>query len=144
MGDGSGTLAQYLETRTDIDIAKLGYYGVSVGATHGVRLLAVYPRFKAAVFSSGGLLRAQPAEIDSWNFAPRVQTPILMVNGRYDFIVPLETNQKPLFQALGTKEPHKVHRLYEGGHRNLVTRPDLIGEALDWFDRYMGPVTPRQ
>ena len=26
------------------------------------------------------------------------------------------------------------------GHRNLVARPDLLGEVLDWFDRYLGPV----
>jgi hypothetical protein len=57
---------------------------------------------------------------------------VLMVNGRHDFIFPLETSQKPLFQALGTREPDKRHILYDGGHRNLVTRPDLIGEILDW------------
>jgi hypothetical protein len=42
--------------------------------------------------------------------------------------------QLPLFRALGTKEADKRHRLYDGGHRNLVTRPDLIGEILDSFD----------
>ena len=101
--------------------------------------MAVYPRFGAAVLSSGGMQMAQPAEVNAWNFAPRVQTPVLMVNGRYDFIYPLDTNQNPLFRALGTKEPDKRHVLYDGGHRNLVTRPDLIGEILDWFDRYLGP-----
>ena len=65
---------------------------------------------------------------------------VLMVNGRDDFLFPLDTNQKPLFEALGTKEPDKKHILYDGGHSNLVTRPDLIGEVLDWFDRYLGPV----
>jgi len=135
-----GRTLEYLETRNDIDIGKLGLYGVSAGASHGVRLLAVHRAFSAAVFSSGGMLRFQPPETDSWNFAPRVRTPILMVNGRYDFILPLETNQEPLFRALGTKEPDKRHVLYDGGHRNLVTRPDLIGEVLDWFDRYLGPV----
>jgi hypothetical protein len=62
-----------------------------------------------------------------------------MVNGRYDFFFPPETNQRVLFNALGTREPDKRHVLYDGGHRNLVTRPDLIGEILDWFDRYLGP-----
>ena len=56
------------------------------------------------------------------------------------FIYPLDTNQKLLFAALGIKEPGKKHILYDGGHRNLVTRPDLLGEVLDWFDRYRGPV----
>jgi dienelactone hydrolase len=135
-----GRSIDYLETRPDIDTRKLGFYGISTGAAHGVRLVAVDARFKVAVLSSGGLLADQPAEIDSWNFAPRFHVPVLMVNGRNDFRFPLETNQKPLFEALGTKEPDKKHVLYDGGHRNLVIRPDLIGELLEWFDRYLGPV----
>jgi fermentation-respiration switch protein FrsA (DUF1100 family) len=95
-------------------------------------------RLKAAVLSSGGITREASAEVDSWNFAPRVRVPVLMVNGRHDHIFPLETNQKPLFQALGTKQ--KQHLLYDGGHRNLITRPDLLGEILDFLDRHLGPV----
>jgi dienelactone hydrolase len=138
-----GRTLEYLDARADIDKQRLGMYAVSRGAVHAVRLLAVYPRFKAGVLSSGGLQMSQPAEVNAWNFAPRVQVPVLMVNGRYDFIFPLDTNQKPLFQALGTKESDKRHVLYDGGHRNLVTRPDLIGEVLDWFDRYLGPTQSR-
>jgi alpha-beta hydrolase superfamily lysophospholipase len=80
------------------------------------------------------------AEVNSWNFAPRVHVPVLMLNGRDDFIFPMETNQKVIFRAFGTKEADKKHVLYDGGHRNLVTRPDLIGEILDWLDKYLGPV----
>ena len=137
-----GRTIDYLETRPDIDTRKLGFYGLSSGATHGVRLLAVDGRFKAAVLASGGLARNQPPETDSWNYAPRFRLPVLMVNGRHDFLFPVDTNQKRLFEALGTPEPHKKHHLYDGGHRNLVTRPDLIGEVLDWFDRYLGAVGP--
>ena len=137
-----GRTLEYLDTRSDIDKERLSLYGISRGAVHAVRLLAVYPRFKVAVLSSGGL-QVQPAEVNSWNFAPRVKTPVLMVNGRYDFLFPVETNQRPLFRALGTKEPDKRHVLFDGGHRNLVTRPDLIGEILDWLDRYLGPTQAR-
>jgi hypothetical protein len=63
-----------------------------------------------------------------------------MVNGREDFAFPFETNQKLLFDALGTPAADKRLVLYEGGHRNPVTRPDLLGEILTWFDRYLGPV----
>jgi len=136
-----GRSIDYLETRPDIDSRKLGFYGISSGASHGVRLIAVDARFKAAVLLSGGLQQQdQPPEVDSWNFAPRVHVPVLMVNGRDDFLFPLDTNQKPLFEALGTKEPDKKHILYDGGHSNLVTRPDLIGEVLNWFDKHLGPV----
>jgi dienelactone hydrolase len=136
-----GRSIDYLESRSDIDTKKLGFYGLSLGAAHGVRMIAVDRRFQAAVFSAGGLLQIQPPETDAWNFAPRVRTPVLMVNGRDDFQFQVETNQKPLFQALGT--PDKRHILYDGGHGNLVTRPDLIGEILNWFDRYLGPVPAR-
>ena len=66
-----------------------------------------------------------------------------MVNGRDDFLSPPETAQKPLFNALGTPASDKRYTQYEGGHANLVSRPDLIGEILQWFDRYLGPVKPR-
>ena len=130
----------YLETRQDIDTSKLGFYAISWGATHTPRLLAVETRFKAAALLSGGLLPSQPAEVDSWNFAPRYHVPTLMVNGKQDFILPYETNQKLLFNALGTPAKDKKLITYEGGHRNPVTRPDLLGEILQWFDHYLGPV----
>jgi pimeloyl-ACP methyl ester carboxylesterase len=95
------------------------------------------------VFTSGGIKGYQPPEIDAWNYAPRIHIPVLMVNRRDDFTFPVETSQNVLFQALGTKEPDKKHILHDGGHRNIVTRPDLIGEILNWFDQYLGPVQPR-
>jgi dienelactone hydrolase len=134
-----GRTLEYLAARGDIDQGRLGLYGISMGAVHAVRFLAVYPSFKAAVLTSGGVAFSAPAEVNSWNFASRVHTPVLMVNGRYDFFFPPETNQRVLYNALGTTELDKRHVLYDGGHRNLVTRPDLIGEILDWFDRYLGP-----
>ncbi len=130
----------YLQTRRDIDATKLGFYGLSWGASHAPRMLAVDTRFKAAAFVSAGLFNNQPPEVDSWNFAPRYRVPTLMVNGRQDFITPYETNQKLLFDALGTPASDKKMILYDGGHRNPVTRPDLLGETINWFDHYLGPV----
>jgi hypothetical protein len=135
-----GRSLDYLETRTDIDMARLAFYGVSTGAAHGPRLIAVDPRFKTAVLASGGLRDADPPEVDAYNFAPRVHIPVLMLNGRDDFIFPMRTHQVPLFDALGTPEPDKVFRSYAGGHANLLTRPELMGEILDWLDKYLGPV----
>jgi dienelactone hydrolase len=135
-----GRTIDYLETRTDIDVGRLAFYGLSAGASNGIRMAAVEPRVKLLVLSSGGVSRNEMAEVNSWNFAPRVHVPVLMLNGRDDFIFPMETNQKVIFRAFGTKEADKKHVLYDGGHRNLVTRPDLIGEILDWLDKYLGPV----
>jgi eukaryotic-like serine/threonine-protein kinase len=139
-----GQTIDYLETRPDIDARSLGFYGLSSGATYGVCLIALEHRFKAAVFSSGGLmLFSLPQETDPWNYAPRVRIPVLMVNGRDDFVNPVETSQRPLFNALGTPAADKRYTQYAGGHANLVSRPDLIGEILEWFDRYLGPVKSR-
>jgi pimeloyl-ACP methyl ester carboxylesterase len=82
----------------------------------------------------------QPREIDSLGYAPRYHVPTLMVNGREDFILPYQTAQKPMFDALGTPAADKKLVLYDGGHRNPVTRPDLLGEIIAWFDHYLGPV----
>ncbi len=135
-----GRSLDYLETREDIDIGKLAFYGISLGAFHGPRFIALEPRFKVAVFLTGGLPTGWPAEIDPWNYAPRVRIPVLMLNGRDDFLLPLATSQVPLFRALGTPDSQKKHVLYDGGHINLMTRLEVIAEVLDWLDRYLGPV----
>jgi len=136
-----GRTVDYMETRPDLDTRKLGFYGVSWGAMEAPRLIAVDGRFKALVMTSGGLGPNPPEEIDAWNFAPRVHIPVLMLNGRNDFMVPYEPNQRLLFEALGAKD--KIFKRYDGGHANLVTRPDLIGEILGWLDKYLGPVDIR-
>ena len=137
-----GRSIDYLQSRPDIDARKLGFYAISLGASHAPRLLAVDTRFKAAALLSGGL-QPQPREIDSWNFAPRYRVPTLMLNGKQDFFFPYDTNQKVLFDALGTPAADKKLISYEGGHRNPVTRPDLLGEIIAWFDHYLGPVQER-
>jgi cephalosporin-C deacetylase-like acetyl esterase len=131
----------YLETRPEIDTKKLAFYSISYGAGVSPTLLAPEPRFKAAVLVSAGAWSATAAEVDPWNYAPRVKVPVLMLNGRDDFIFPVDVAQIPLLNALGTPEKDKRHILFDGGHVNLQTRMDLIGEILRWLDRYLGPVT---
>ncbi|HYW43335.1 MAG TPA: protein kinase [Bryobacteraceae bacterium] len=135
-----GRTIDYIETRPDIDARKLAFYGNSYGAAMAPHLVAVEPRIRCVVMMSGGSFEKVPAEVDSWNFAPRVKAPVLMVNGRDDFRFPLETSQLPLFRLLGTPAKDKQHVVREGGHLNPAGRPDIIKEILDWLDRYLGPV----
>jgi fermentation-respiration switch protein FrsA (DUF1100 family) len=76
------------------------------------------------------------------NFAPRCKIPTLMINGRHDPAFPLETAVEPLYRLLGAPEADKKLLLYDGGHM-----PDpailYIKEAIDWLDRYLGPVGRR-
>jgi eukaryotic-like serine/threonine-protein kinase len=133
----------YLETRPDIDSGKAASYGISYGATISSTLIATEPRVKTAVLVSGGVLRPLVPEVDPLNYARRVTIPILMLNGRDDFVLPLKTSQLPLFRAFGTPEKDKRHVLYDGGHVNLNARMDLIGEILNWLDHYLGAVTTK-
>ncbi len=129
----------YLESRDDIDSSRLAYYGISWGAVQGPIMTAIEPRFKAAIFASGGC-NAQKVlpEADAMNFASRVKIPVLMVNGRYDFEIPLDTCQEPLFRLLGSAPPDKQHVLYDTGHAPPLL--PIMKEGLNWLDHYLGPV----
>ncbi len=133
-------VVDFIESRPDLDRERIGYYGLSLGAFHGIIGTAIEPRIKASVLAGGGVvLSPLPPEMDPFNFAPRVRVPTLMINGRNDFHHPMETSQLPLFRVLGVPPEHKRHAPLQGGHipDNLH---DLLREALDWFDRYLGPV----
>lgn len=57
------------------------------------------------------------AQVTAMNFLPRIEMPVLFLGGRYDFVFPVETSQKPLFKLLGTPAEHKKHVIFEGaGH----------------------------
>jgi dienelactone hydrolase len=131
----------YLETRpSDFDVSRLTYYGFSWGASEATISAAIENRFKVAVLASGGIpSRWKPRpEVDPVNFAPHVKIPVLMVNGRYDYVLPLETSQEPLFRLLGTAAEHKRRVVLESGHGLLPT--PFFKEVLDWLDHYLGPV----
>jgi alpha-beta hydrolase superfamily lysophospholipase len=78
----------------------------------------------------------QIGQNDEINFAPRVTTPVLMLNGRDDFTFPIETSQLPMFKLLGTREADKRHVLYDGGRVFPFAR--IMKDSLDWLDRYLG------
>jgi len=84
-------------------------------------------------------LRGLP-EADAINFAPHVTIPVLMLNGKYDFIFPVETSQMPLFRALGTPENLKQHIILDTPHNVFAAGSTTIRIILDWLDKYLGPV----
>jgi len=129
----------YLETRKDIDSSRLAFLGHSWGAAMAPIVLAVEPRFKVAVLGVAGLLfqRSQP-EADPMQYIRRVQVPVIMINGKYDFFFPYETSQVPFYQLLGTPADHKKLVVHEFGH--AVPPADRARETLAWLDKYLGAV----
>jgi serine/threonine protein kinase/formylglycine-generating enzyme required for sulfatase activity/cephalosporin-C deacetylase-like acetyl esterase len=134
-----GRTIDYLETRKDLNLDKLAYYGLSTGAYLGNILPAVESRIKVAVLLSGGFDFAKKMpEVDEINFAPRVKVPTLMVNGKYDHFFPLETSQNVMFRFLGAPASDKRHVVLDGGH--IPPYDQTMKEILDWLDKYQGAV----
>ena len=134
-----GRSLDYLETRPEIDSARRAYLGFSWGALVAPIFLAVDTRFRAAILMSGGLHSRRPLpDVDQINFLPRVKTPLLLLDGRYDFAFPVETAQLPFMRLLGTPEKDRKHVLFESGHSPPFK--DFIRETLDWLDKQLGPV----
>ena len=152
---GSGTVAErdetieqaddlrrsvdYLETRNDIDRERLAYFSISWGSMMGPIMTSLEKRFKVAVFAAGGCNPdAVLPEADPMNFAPHVKIPVLLINGRYDFVFPLDTCQEPLFRSLGSPAQDKSHVLYDTGHAPPLL--PMMKDTLNWLDHYLGPV----
>lgn len=123
----------YLATRNEIDLARLGFIGFSMGTINGVPFVARDQRVKAAVFCVGGAtlsgfrdlpndprlveeLRTALAIVDPIHFAAQIAPrPVLCINGRRDEAVPPAAAQA-LFDALG--EPKRIV-WYDGGHTDM-------------------------
>lgn len=134
--DISRTL-DYLATRSEFDLDRVGFMGVSRGAALSPMMLTAEPRIKAAALWIPGLYLEKIApEVDAINFASHVAIPVLQLNGRYDYNFPPEVSADPFFNSLGTPAEHKRRVMYDTGH-NLPPN-ESIRETLDWFDRYLG------
>ncbi len=132
----------YLETRPEFDNDKCAYFGLSWGASEpGFIITALEKRLKAAVFLCGGFHDYPDIlpESNPVNFAPRIRLPIIMMNGVYDEIFPLEPNAKVAFRLFGAPEKDKFLKSYASSHYLLTTNV-WIKDTLDFLDRYLGPV----
>jgi pimeloyl-ACP methyl ester carboxylesterase len=135
-----GRTLDVLTTRPDIDASRIAYWGASFGASSGFPLVALEDRLKVAILAPGGFtFRIQPPEVDAINYVSHVTMPVLMIGGRHDYVFPLESSQKPMFERLGTPVDQKRHVVFDAGHGDFP-RSELIREVLGWLDRYLGPV----
>jgi eukaryotic-like serine/threonine-protein kinase len=133
----------YLNTRHDIDSGRLAYLGVSMGAANGVIFFTLLQdRLKTAICLDGGyFLQPRQPGADQADFAPRMKKPVLMVNGRYDYVFPSEKAQNALFQMLGTPAAEKNYVLLDTRHDVTQQRSQLVRVVLDWLDQYLGRVS---
>jgi hypothetical protein len=128
----------YLLSRAEIDSKKLAYMGMSWGGNMGAIIPAVEDRIEASVLIAGGLQGLGRPEVLDLNYVGRVRIPTLMLNGKYDAIIPPELSQRPMFELLGTPAEQKKYLLYETDH--IPPRIEYIRETLAWLDKYLDPV----
>ena len=133
-------IIDYLESRPELDTGKLVYEGLSAGAGWVSILPAIDARIKAVILIGGGRVRpGRTPEMAIQNLVPRVRVPVLMLNGRYDFAYPVESNQIPLLKLFGTPDNDKHHRLFESGHAVWMKNEAMV-EEVNFLDKYFGPV----
>jgi len=130
----------YLETRADIDLDRMAYFGSSWGAWMSPLFLGQDKRCNLAVLRLCGFPTWQmnPA-YDPFHFASRVRIPLLLINGKYDYLFPHEASQVPFFETWGASLDDKRHVLFETAHNVSGYRNEMIREVLDWLDHYFGP-----
>jgi formylglycine-generating enzyme required for sulfatase activity len=135
-----GRVLDYLSSRPhDFDVSRPGFIGRSFGASNALPILALETRFHAAVLLSGGLPQFDmQADVDPLNYLPRITLPVLMVNGRFDTILPKQGYQDPLFRLLGTKPSLKRQRVVDAGH--TMPRNVVLQETLAWLNKHLGKV----
>jgi dienelactone hydrolase len=133
----------YLSTRDDVDSDRIAFVGLSLGSAVGSSMVPREERLRTAIFWSGGFAAsAQPANaVLSASLVRRTRLPVLMLNGRHDFVFPLEL-QQAYYDLLGTPAEHKRHVVYDAGHFGWPLG-EFVRENLDWLDRYLGKVKKR-
>lgn len=67
-------------------------------------------------------------EVDPTALAPFQTTPVLMINGEYDNVFPLETSSRPLFDLIGADD--KMLKLYNKQSRGRHTFMGSFGRSM--------------
>jgi dipeptidyl aminopeptidase/acylaminoacyl peptidase len=155
LDDARGAL-EHLLARPDVDPARIGLYGQSLGGALGLVLMAERPEIRAAVFESpfaswrdiaasaiGGEPPAAPARWLARLLIPdharpldairRIDRPILLLHGEADRVVPASHSRR-LAAAAG---PSARLVLLPGGEHNSLrdTHPEVEGLVVELLGR---------
>jgi len=127
-----------IESRSDLDVSNLLYFGVSWGGEMANIMIPIEPRIKRAVLLVAGLEfeEAKP-EVEAASYTPFIKVPILMLNGKYDYFFPSETSQKPMFELIGTNKNDKYWYLHESSH--TVPLDEFTKKVKIFLDKYSKP-----
>lgn len=129
----------YLETRKDIDTRSLAFLGLCWGGLEGPKISPYEERIKTLILVSGAIYIPIAYSKPKALTQAMTTVPVLMLNGKYDFIFPVKSHQKPLFDLISTPPEHKKHVIYDCGHLPLPRAP-MMKVIFAWLDKYQGHV----
>jgi uncharacterized protein len=137
--DARGALA-YLRGRKDVDATRLVYFGRSLGGAVALDLALEHPPYRLILESPFASIRAMaraifpaplallaPAGFDNLSKIGRVRSPLLIIHGNHDDVVPYEQGRQ-LFAA--APEPKSFYEIRNAGHNDTY----LVG-GTEYFDR---------
>ena len=157
-----GAAIDFIERIADIDSARLGIYGQSLGGYYVVRAAAFEPRIKAAIESAGpfsiadhwaelppmsragyqyrigadgsadALERVRKLDLDG--VAEKVACPLLVLHGTADEIVPFSHAER-----IAREAKNVTFRKFENGNHSLSNRHFEVRTGLaDWMAQQIG------
>ena len=145
-------LLDYLATRPDIDISKIGTLGHSMGGMMTYLLTVVDSRIRASVSCVGPPMsettydltafsysdKEKLAAISPFNFASSIKSQaFLMLMGRNDAFHTIDEVEY-LFELISS--PTKKLIWFDSGH---VLPNEYVVDAVKWFKTHLNPTSPR-
>jgi dienelactone hydrolase len=122
----------YLKTRPEVDSARIGAFGYSMGGTQTFLLTGVDNRIKAAVACAVPADRFPSSLIAPGNIARAIGSrPFLLIAGRHDEMCPPKEAER-VFS--GIDSPVAKLSFFEGTHR---LGPDFVPHAVRWLKEHL-------
>jgi dienelactone hydrolase len=151
-----------ISDRTDVDMGRIGLFGVSLGGYYAPRVLAFEPRVRAGVGLSGPYRfsdiwdtvppqtretfvaksfakddeegRAKASELDLNGVAERIEQPYLAITGKLDRLIPWEQTERAAREA-----PRGTFLLHEDGNHGCANVPYKTRPVgADWLREQLG------
>jgi pimeloyl-ACP methyl ester carboxylesterase len=159
---GVAAVLDVLGGRADLDLDRVGLFGVSLGGYYAPRVLAFEERVKAGVGLSGPYRfgdiwdhmppqtretfvaksfardedegRAKAGELDLSGVAERIRQPYLAITGKLDRLIPWEQTERAAREA-----PNGTFLLHEDGNHGCANVPYKTRPvAADWLRAQLG------
>jgi dienelactone hydrolase family protein len=144
----------FLESRPEVDPARIASVGHSLGAKESLYLAAFDPRIRAAVSSEGGIGLSFSNWDAPWYLGPGIRDPefrhdhhelvaliaprpFLLIGGEYADGAkswPYLEAARPVYRVTGDPADCAL-LLHDAGHHNPLV---VVERAFDWLDRMMG------